>query len=134
MRFCRCLFFPVPALITSKKIHFDVFEGSRYAGVMFFQSVYFVGSRQVQVLHISMDKHCFFFTGVRSDGRGCIRTTIQQQYNNALFALTTKGHIYIASDKNYSNLRNTYALSRTRTIKEPCGFRVTPLPFSCKTK
>ena len=43
--------------------------------------------------------------------------------NNALFALTTKGHIYIASDKNYSNLRNTYALSRARRIKEPCGFR-----------
>ena len=54
--------------------------------------------------------------------------------NNALFALTTKGHIYIASDKNYSYLRNTYALSRARRIKEPCGFRVIPLPFSCKTK
>ena len=36
--------------------------------------------------------------------------------NNALFALITKGHIYIASDKNYSNLRNTYALSRARTV------------------
>ena len=59
----------------------------------------------------------------------------QQQYNNyALFALITKRHIYIASDKNYSNLRNTHALSRARRIKEPCGFRVTPLPFSCKTK
>ena len=52
--------------------------------------------------------------------------------NNALFALITKGHIYIASDKNYSNLRNTYALSRARRIlkriiKEPCGFPVIPL-------
>ena len=47
--------------------------------------------------------------------------------NKALFALTTKRHIYIASDKNYSNLRNTYALSRARRIKESCGFRVIPL-------
>ena len=39
-----------------------------------------------------------------------------------LLEITTKGNNYIASDKNYSNLRNMYALSRARRIiiKVPC--------------